>query len=202
MIETYRITAQLVADLAWPLVVLLVSAVILNQFPIEIRGLLRRVLGFKTPLVSADFGPPVQLESSSPTEEPGVSAAVVTSVIAVASQAQVDLAQAQQAVGVWWNYWRHEISYRRIFGTQMDVLRFLNGRPDGVGVDELDPLYQRHLGLVRLSYPAYSYTREAYLNFLVGEELATATLDRFAITPRGTDFLSYLVTMKLPDKWY
>lgn len=189
MLETYRITAQLVADLAWPLVVSLLASAVLLRYPEEIRNLFVRLLGFKTPVASASFGPPAQ-EAPPAKTEPAAAAATPSQ----GDQAADLRFQLDQT----WKMWSHEVTLRTIYGTQIELVRYLNNVV-GATVSELDGFYQRHLMIARAERPNYVYPRESYLGYLILRGLVTQTGDRYSITSDGQDFLLYLTRMRIPE---
>jgi hypothetical protein len=191
MLESYRITARLVADLAWPVVALLLVWLILRRYPEEIRNLFVRLLGFKTPVASANFGPPVQ---DTGTTEPEPSTQATSASNAPDGQANQLQSQLQEA----WNAWHHEVTFRTIYGTQIELIRFLNNVAYATASD-LDGFYQRHLIYARTGTPNYLYPRENYLGYLLLRGLVVQTMDHYSITDVGQDFLLYLTRMRIPE---
>jgi len=80
-----------------------------------------------------------------------------------------------------------------IWGSQVDLIRFLNGSPTGVYLQGLRPFYDS----AAIKYPdAYkNYPFESYKNFLVDSVLMVEQNGRYLITAFAREYLVYLTTM-------
>lgn len=84
--------------------------------------------------------------------------------------------------------------YESIWGTQLELLNFLNSRAFATSQD-----VQIYYDLGALRYPDIyaSYTFEEYINFLRSQLLILTENGEYKITVKGRSFLSYLVTQGL-----
>lgn len=80
-----------------------------------------------------------------------------------------------------------------IWGSQVDLIHFLNGFPSGVSLEELKPFYDS----AAIKYPdAYkNYPFEGYVKFLVNSALIVEQNDRYLITSFAREYLVYLAMM-------
>jgi len=197
-LEAYRITVDLVTGIAWPVAVGCLLSFFLYKYRVEVGGLLRRVRAVSMPfaLVTADQEAPEDVEKavgelSKTTGEKGAGQASKASTREEWERRAMDYRTALM----------YEQAYRVIFGTQLELLRFLNLNQAGLSADELDYFYQMHLTTTRSAAPSagsYYIPREQFLGFLTGWGLVQVTDNRYAITDFGQGFLEYLTRARIP----
>lgn len=196
--EAYRITVDLVTGIAWPVAVGGLVSFFLYKYRVEVGELLRRVRAVSLPFafVTADQEAPKDVEKavgelSKTTGEKGAGPARTVGTTQDWEQRAVEYKTALI----------YEQAYRVIFGTQLDLLRFLNLNQAGLSADELDYFYQMHLTTVRSASPSrgsYHIPREQFLSFLTSWGLVQVTDNRYAITDFGQGFLEYLTRARIP----
>jgi len=83
--------------------------------------------------------------------------------------------------------------YRLIWGSQLNLLNYLNTRVDGEPVEVLRPFYTLAASQYPEAYGGYSF--EAWLGFLRTHVLVREVAGRLRVTARGREFLTYLTRM-------
>jgi hypothetical protein len=113
---------------------------------------------------------------------------------AATQQAEATL-QGLQTLGRWWIF---EKVYRSIFRSQIELLRYLERKPDHrAGWSELQTFYQ--LGILAHGTAPETYPYQNYMNYLVNVGLIHWTTPpgapepQVTLTPLGVEFLQYLV---------
>ena len=84
-----------------------------------------------------------------------------------------------------------EWTYSVIWLSQVELLRFLNGRDGGATEDEVLQFYERGMEANPGMYQNHSIER--WLTFLTNVTLVNASNDRLHITVAGREFLQYLI---------
>jgi hypothetical protein len=203
--------AQVLGVLAWPtLVGFLLAAVYKN----EISGLLQRGFKAKHKDTEFNFGAAQQLV---PAELKGdrfdQPLAALHEIAGLTPEQQVVLEKVRHEVGgdkekailllaAWLvaerSFWKHEIAYRLIFGSQIAALEFLNVAHE-VPAQMLFQFYNQH---VRSAEAAELPTRtfDQWLGFMLGAELATMAGNVVSIKQLGRDLLTYLTRHGIPKR--
>jgi hypothetical protein len=89
--------------------------------------------------------------------------------------------------------------YRTIFGSQIFLLKLLNEAPGKtLPVERV----KAHFDAVKEAFPKVfeGWKIDTYLNFLISWELIRRDGDTYAITEYGSEFLTWMVAMALPEK--
>ncbi len=86
-----------------------------------------------------------------------------------------------------------EDTYRLIWGSQLNLLNYLNTQPDGQPTEALRLFYTLASSQYAEAYDGYSF--EAWLGFLKDHLLLREDGGRLRITVRGREFLAYLTRM-------
>jgi len=86
-----------------------------------------------------------------------------------------------------------EVTYRLIWGSQLNLLDYLNSQIDGQPTEALRPFYV----LASSQYPEWygGYSFEQWLGFLRDQLLIREDAARIRITVRGREFLTHLTRM-------
>lgn len=103
----------------------------------------------------------------------------------------------------WYAYNLHyERTYRLIFGTQINLLRYLTTRPNGARAEDLAQFYTDHLRLV--ADPNYSFPLDGYLGWLqAGSQVIERSADgNYLLTAVGRGFLNWLDAQRLLPKMF
>ena len=105
-------------------------------------------------------------------------------------KAKADHDKLVAEIAAWRTWWHFEHVYWRIYGSQIKILVDLERRAEGAARGDLLPYYS--------AVPKeWDYPLDAYLGFLIGEELVSMTPDgRYQITAMGRDFLGYVGFMR------
>ena len=87
-----------------------------------------------------------------------------------------------------------------IWGSQVAMLRYLNGLAQGCGVSDVRPFYDA----AKAEYPAWyeNYSFEQWLEFLCGSILIVRDHDHIQISVRGREYLKYLITLGRQAPFY
>ncbi|HBM90308.1 MAG TPA: hypothetical protein DD400_00275 [Rhodospirillaceae bacterium] len=90
--------------------------------------------------------------------------------------------------------------YTSIWGSQVRVLRFLNGQENGVDISALRPFYE----VAKSDYPDWykEQSFERWLGFLTSYNLITVEKTRYVITVAGRQFLRYIAEAGKPERLY
>lgn len=86
-----------------------------------------------------------------------------------------------------------EESYRLIWGSQLNLLTYLNSQPDGQPTEAMRLFYTLASSQYPEAYEGYSF--EAWLGFVRDHLLLREDGGRLRITVRGREFLAYLTRM-------
>jgi hypothetical protein len=88
----------------------------------------------------------------------------------------------------------YDFVYRLLLGTQIEVLISLNGKPEGLTLQEITPFVIRHTERARLAgVPPVVSTPQAFMFFPHSRQLVELIgTDRYSITETGRGFLTYL----------
>lgn len=79
-----------------------------------------------------------------------------------------------------------------IYGSQIQVLRFLNSNPGGAEGQDFRFCYENAAQQFPIMFSNYPF--DEYVEFLVSNELIAKESKRYKISPMGKEFLRYLVT--------
>jgi hypothetical protein len=96
-----------------------------------------------------------------------------------------------QSVATWQLNHKHARTARFIFGSQVQLLQELNGKPIGESLENLKKHYNEAVQTFPNTYQNYSYAQ--YMKFLNQNGLIMVIVDRVTLTPEGRAFLAYLV---------
>ena len=80
--------------------------------------------------------------------------------------------------------------YHNIFGSQLNLLQFLNSRPKGENLEGLKPFYDL---AVTMHPKTADYPFQQYLDYLINTGLIIKKEGLFYITQMGREFLEYLI---------
>jgi hypothetical protein len=88
--------------------------------------------------------------------------------------------------------------YRLIFGSQIFALRTLNAHPNGIEIDSARAFYEQK---VKAAHPdeLKDFTFDAWIGFLIHQNLVAVKNNIHLITNNGRDFLQYIVIQGLPE---
>ena len=84
-----------------------------------------------------------------------------------------------------------EMTYRSIFGSQLNALQTVNPSPDGVELQIFETLYNQAAELNKAMYADYSF--EQWLEYMEHQSLVIRKDDKVCITLDGREFLQYLI---------
>jgi len=170
-----------VKTLIWPFIVVLLLIV----FRSELRSLLKRVKGFSwgDKTVELEQSPQVASPSSIPSEleetpRPNETPEQIRERVYALPEVQLEF----------------ERIYRKIYGTQLQVLNFLASVNAPVGTALLDQYYRKHIELLN-GGPNFFQGIDEYLSFLVGSGIAKRYEEpnTYELEPVGGQlFLRYL----------
>ena len=84
-----------------------------------------------------------------------------------------------------------EMTYRIIFGSQLNALETINASPNGAELQIFETLYNQVAEMNKAMYADYSF--EQWLGYMENQSLIIRTDDKVYITIDGREFLKYLI---------
>ncbi len=191
---------------AWPIAVVLIAFGFMFIFRNQIATFLSRVREVgRSGIKAADQEPQPPTEAKPPSasdllsvpSNPVIAEREAQIIADLASKGMADspeavrllvrqLAIAQISLGF-------EFVDNVIWGSQIELLRLVNGSPNGLAPEEMRPVYVT----AAIRYPdAYkNYTFENYLRFLTDSVLLVENNGRYFISGFGREYLVYLATV-------
>ena len=185
----FQILLGYVQTLVWPFTVIVILFVLKN----EIAGLIARIKSASAGDKRIDFDTPVSQQLGS--ESAVLEASSIEQPRESPEDARTRIYQMPEVQLAF------ERIYRKIFGTQLQVLNVLASAPEGVPSDVLSGFYDRHIELLN-GAPNYILSLHDYMSYLVLNGLVNyvEASDSYVIDHLfGPLFLTYLAEQGLSD---
>jgi hypothetical protein len=196
-------------DLAWPLAVVVIVLLALFGFRKSLSKVIQGIKLRKAPGLEFDQAPQQQIEESktdsklataivaqdqNQTSDPILGPrmrAIREDLDKQSNDSTIRERLLIQAVALWQENHENARIARQIFGSQLEILLYLNAHNDGESLANVRTFYDRAAQNFPATYQSYPF--EPYMAFLERAQLITRRDQQIMITPKAKGLLQYLV---------